>query len=103
MPAGRPPRIGTLVLAKIHTDQSICMSSTDSKTWPVDRRHNVIAEKGCNVSRGGILVRRLKPRVCCRIASVNAGASDNISNNIPAVTFNILITLQMVETDTPQH
>lgn len=31
---GRPPRIGTLALAKIYTDHSICKSRTDNKTWP---------------------------------------------------------------------
>lgn len=34
MPPGRPPTIGTLALAKIYTDHSICRSSTDNKTWP---------------------------------------------------------------------
>lgn len=34
---------------------------------------------------------------------VNAGTSDNILNNILAVSFNMLITLQMVETHTLQH
>lgn len=44
---GRPPRIGTVALARIYADLSICTSSTDNKTWPTDMRHSVsAAEKG---------------------------------------------------------
>ena len=46
MPPGRPPKIGTLALEKkkkkkINADQSICMSGSDNKTWPVEIRHSV--------------------------------------------------------------
>lgn len=103
MPAGRPPRIGTLALAKIYADQSICMSTADNKTWPEDGRHSVSSKKGHNSCIDGEVQREII--LCLRrlICSVNAGASDNISNNIPAVSFNMLITLQRVETHTLQH
>lgn len=34
---------------------------------------------------------------------MNGGASDNILKDIPGVSFNMLITLQMVETQALQH
>lgn len=47
MLSGRPPRIGTVALARIYADHSICTSCTDNKTWPTDIRHSDIStEKG---------------------------------------------------------
>lgn len=103
MPAGRPPRIGTLALAKIYADQSICMSTTDNKTWPEDRRHSVSSKEGHSGCIDGEAQEKIILCVCCLICSVNAGASDNISNNAPAVSFNMLITLQRVEPHMLQH
>lgn len=106
MPPGRPPRIGTLAFEKkkIYSDQSICMSGSDNRTRPAKIMHSVrTTERDHSSCPDGAVVSEIKPCACGRIPSVNAGASDNILNNIPGVDFNMLITLQMVETQTLQQ
>lgn len=67
------------------------------RIWPRERQPSVmtteIAHSSCP---DGADASKNKPCVCCRIPTANAGAPDNILNNITGVDFNMLITLQMV-------
>lgn len=80
------------------------MSGSDNRTRPAKIMPSVrTTERDHSSCPDGAVVSEIKPCACGRIPSVNAGASDNILNIIPGVDFNMLITLQMVETQTLQQ
>lgn len=79
------------------------MSGSDNKTWPAEIGYSVEStEKGHSSCLDGAAVSEIGACAYCTIPSVSAGASDDILNNIPGVSFNMLITLQMVETQALQ-
>lgn len=102
VPPGRPSTIGTVALAEIHVDHSICVSGTDDITPYKTAYENTAWAAGKNgVPDSCRCCRRCdassKPCVGLR-NPLRRSIGAALYNNIPAVRFNALLTLQMVET-----
>lgn len=65
---------------KVYSDQSICMSGSDSRTWPAEIRPSVRTTEIDHSSLDRAVVGEIRPCVGKRILLVNARTSESILN-----------------------